>query len=88
MYHSKDITDIFFELIINPTDIKYIIIYNRIDECCTFRLSNYSLILKNSLNNEIAQVKLTADISQSYRLTDSGLFTVNVSTVINELSEI
>ena len=87
IYHSASTTGYTsFTLVIPPTDIKYVLIYNRIGlQPIRARLEKYSLLLQNSSNPQIAKIGLSSDLKQAYRLS-GGVFTLtNEQTARNSI---
>lgn len=73
IYHSIGNTCPFWEMIINPSDIKSITIYNRTD-CCNERLANFKLTLYSSTNTSITSINLNTEFVQRYTYINSILY--------------
>jgi hypothetical protein len=75
-YHSGSSSCPFWEITINPTNIKNVVIYNRTD-CCWDRLASFKLVLYNSSSIELTSVNLNTQMVQKYAYVNSKLFLVD-----------
>jgi hypothetical protein len=73
IYHSPGGSDDFYELVINPTTIKSVTIYNR-NDCCSERIQSFTLYLKNGVNDTLASIPLINVPVQTYIYANSRLF--------------
>ena len=73
IYHSNSSSCPFYEIIINPSDIKSITIYNRTD-CCNDKLTKFNLSLLNNSNVKITSIPLNKEFVQRYIYINSKLY--------------
>jgi len=73
IYWSISNTCPFWEMNINPSDIKSITIYNRTD-CCNEKLANFKLTLYSSTNTSITSINLNKEFVQRYTYINSKLY--------------
>ena len=75
LYYSGTDSCPFWEININPTNIKNVVIYNRTD-CCWDRLASFKLALYTS-TSLITSVNLNIQMVQKYTYVNSKLFLVD-----------
>ncbi|GAA3635090.1 hypothetical protein GCM10022397_20820 [Flavivirga jejuensis] len=84
--HTSSITGSWWQVVLNSqTNIGDITIYNRTDSCCINRLSNFTVYVYDSSNNQVFSQTITEAPNSSVTVNAGGVFG-NTIKIVNNLT--